>query len=100
VPPAGAPPGGPPPRARQVRRQGKANARLGAAEVARHCPLQRDARAILSTAIAKLGLSARAYDRVLKLARTCADLAGVTDIRGSDMAEAVTYRSLDRPLEH
>jgi len=62
---------------------------LSAAEVARHCPLERDSRAILKAAIAKLGLSARAYDRILKLARTCAGLAGAEQIRYTDTAEAV-----------
>jgi magnesium chelatase family protein len=85
-------------RARQLQRQGKVNARLSAAEVTRHCPLQRDSRAILKAAIAKLGLSARAYDRILKLARTCADLAGAEEIRCTDMAEAVKLRALDRPV--
>jgi magnesium chelatase family protein len=85
-------------RARQILRQGKPNARLSAAEVAKHCPLQRDSRAILSAAVAKLGLSARAYDRVLKLARTGADLAGAMEIRSNDMAEAVTLRALDRAI--
>jgi magnesium chelatase family protein len=85
-------------RARQLQRQGKLNARLSAAEVARHCPLKRDSRAILKAAIAKLGLSARAYDRILKLARTCADLAGAEQIRYTDTAEAVKLRALDRPI--
>jgi magnesium chelatase family protein len=85
-------------RARQLQRQGKVNARLSAAEVTRHCRLQRDSRAILKAAIAKLGLSARAYDRILKLARTCADLAGAEEIRCADTAEAVKLRALDRPV--
>ena len=85
-------------RARQLQRQGKLNARLSAAEVRRYCPLQRDSRAILKAAIAKLGLSARAYDRILKLARTCADLGGAEEIRYNDMAEAVKLRALDRPV--
>jgi magnesium chelatase family protein len=85
-------------RARQLQRQAKVNARLSAAEVGRYCPLQRESRAILKAAIAKLGLSARAYDRILKLARTCADLAGAEEIRYTDMAEAVKLRALDRPI--
>jgi len=85
-------------RTRQLQRQGKVNAHLSASEVSRHCPLQRDSRAILGAAIAKLGLSARAYDRVLKLARTCADLSGAAEIRRVDMAEAVKLRALDRPI--
>ncbi len=83
----------------QIVRQGKANARLTPAEVARHCALRRESRVVLRAAISKLGLSARAYDRVLKLARTCADLAGAADIRSVDMAEAVKLRVLDRVIE-
>jgi len=84
-------------RSLQLRRQGKLNSRLTPAEVARHCELARDSRALLSTAIARLGLSARAYHRVLKVARTCADLRGDTDTRMMDVAEAVKLRALDRP---
>ena len=63
-------------RALQLQRQGKLNARLTPSEVARFCTLGRDPRTLLATAIARLGLSARAYHRVLKVARTCADLDG------------------------
>jgi magnesium chelatase family protein len=84
-------------RSLQLRRQGKLNARLTPTEVARYCELARDSRALLSTAIARLGLSARAYHRVLKVARTCADLRGDADIRMMDVAEAVKLRALDRP---
>ena len=51
---------------------------------------------LLATAIARLGLSARAYHRVLKMARTCADLAAAPEIRRIDVAEAVNLRALDR----
>jgi magnesium chelatase family protein len=84
-------------RALQLERQGRLNARLLPAEVARYCALAKDSRALLSTAIARLGLSARAYHRVLKVARTCADLRGDADIRTMDVAEAVKLRALDRP---
>jgi magnesium chelatase family protein len=84
-------------RAVQLERQGKLNARLTPSEVAKICRLARDSRALLATAIARLGLSARAFHRVLKLARTCADLAGAADIRVIDVAEAVKLRALDRP---
>src|SRR5882757_2417109 len=83
----------------QTRRQGRLNARLMPAEVAHYCGLARDSRALLSTAIASLGLSARAYHRVLKVARTCADLRGDADIRMTDVAEAVKLRALDRPAD-
>jgi magnesium chelatase family protein len=84
-------------RTLQLMRQGKLNARLTPTEVARHCALARESRALLGTAIARLGLSARAYHRVLKVARTCADLRGDADIRTMDVAEAVKLRALDRP---
>jgi magnesium chelatase family protein len=84
-------------RVLQLKRQGKLNARLTPGEVARHCELSRDSRALLGIAIARLGLSARAYHRVLKVARTCADLRGDADIRVMDTAEAVKLRALDRP---
>lgn len=81
----------------QWQRQGKLNARLTTAELARFCGLAKDSRALLAAAIERLGLSARAYHRVLKVARTCADLAGEKDIRLIDVAEAVKLRTLDRP---
>jgi magnesium chelatase family protein len=80
----------------QMRRQGKLNAWLVPAEVTRICKLERESRALLSAAISRLGLSARGFHRVLKVARTCADLAGSADIRRSDLSEAVTLRALDR----
>lgn len=83
-------------RDRQMLRQGKLNSRLAPAEVAIFCALGRDSRLLLSTAVARLGLSARAFQRVLKLARTCADLAGETAIRRIDVSEAVSLRTLDR----
>ena len=80
----------------QMNRQGKLNSRLAPTEVARICRLGADSRALLGTAIARLGLSTRAYHRVLKLARTCADLAGEPHIRKVDVSEAVKLRALDR----
>jgi magnesium chelatase family protein len=84
-------------RTLQLRRQGRLNARLTPTEMARFCGLANDSRALLASAMARLGLSARAYHRVLKVARTCADLAGAPDIRVRDVAEAVKLRALDRP---
>jgi len=83
-------------RSLQLRRQQKLNSRLTPSEVARICRLGADSRTLLATAIARLGLSARAYHRVLKMARTCADLAAAPDIRRIDVAEAVNLRALDR----
>jgi len=84
-------------RSVQLQRQGKLNARLTPDEVTRFCGLAKQPRALLATAITRLGLSARAYHRVLKVARTCADLSHAPDIRIIDVAEAVKLRALDRP---
>jgi magnesium chelatase family protein len=83
-------------RSLQLKRQGKLNARLTPAEVAALCALDKESRALLGSAMARLGLSARAYHRVLKIARTCADLNGAPEIRSIDVAEAVKLRALDR----
>lgn len=84
-------------RSLQLERQGVLNARLDPAQLARLCRLDRESRALIGAAIARLGLSARAYHRVLKLSRTCADLAAQPQIRRADVAEAVGLRALDRP---
>jgi magnesium chelatase family protein len=83
-------------RQMQMQRQGKYNARLTPQEVTRFCGLQRESRVLLSTAVSRLGLSARACHRVQKLARTCADLAGEANVRSIDVAEAVQLRALDK----
>ena len=80
----------------QMQRQAKLNARLTPSEVTALCGLSRESRVLLGTAISRLGLSARACHRVLKLARTCADLAGEPQIRRTDVAEAVQLRALDK----
>ncbi|MGP8228561.1 MAG: YifB family Mg chelatase-like AAA ATPase [Steroidobacteraceae bacterium] len=83
-------------RRAQMQRQGKLNSRLTSSEAAGICRLDRESRALVGTAIARLGLSARAYHRVLKLARSCADLAAAPHIRRIDVSEAVNLRALDR----
>jgi magnesium chelatase family protein len=83
-------------RERQRARQGKANARLAPRELDRHCPLEPPARALLETALQRLSLSARAFHRVLKVARTIADLAHADTLGAAHVAEAVRYRELDR----
>jgi magnesium chelatase family protein len=64
--------------------------------VRQHGTLDAAGERLLETAIARLGLSARAHDRVLKVARTIADLDGASQIQTKHLAEAVQYRSLDR----
>ncbi len=72
------------------------NADLNARMTRKYCSLPAEAEELLKSAIRKLGYTARAYDRVKKLSRTIADLAGRDDIRVEDVAEAITLRSLDR----
>ena len=73
-----------------------ANAHMTPRDLRRFCRVNAQADALLKTAIARLRLSARAYHRILKIARTIADLVGAADIEVSHMSEAVQYRSLDR----
>ncbi|MBN1667920.1 MAG: magnesium chelatase, partial [Anaerolineales bacterium] len=68
------------------------NADMGPAEVRQHCELDASGRALMKTAMAQLQLSARAYHRVLKLARSIADLAGAAQISPAHLAEALQYR--------
>ena len=80
----------------QIQRQGKNNSSLGTREIDRWCRPQTAAEGLLRQAISRLNLSARAYHRVLKLARTIADLAGSEAIAVGHVAEAIQYRKLDR----
>ena len=79
-------------RARQMQRQGKPNAALGTQEIEQFCRLDAAGEGLLKQAIAHLNLSARAYHRVLKLARSVADLAGSDAITTAHLAEAIQYR--------
>jgi len=72
------------------------NAMMPSQMVKEVCQINDAGRALLKTAMERLGLSARAYDRILKVSRTIADLAGTDDIRIEHLAEAIQYRSLDR----
>jgi magnesium chelatase family protein len=72
------------------------NAHMTARDVRRYCRVTEPAEVLLRQALAKLGLSARAYSRVLKLARTIADLADAEEIAPAHVSEAIQYRSLDR----
>ncbi len=76
------------------------NARMSNRHIKQHCRLDDASRTLLESAINKLGLSARAYNRILKIARTVADLAGESDIKVAHVSEAVQYRSLDRGRLH
>ncbi len=67
-------------------------------EIETFCHLDGAGEELLKMAITKLGLSARAYDRILKVGRTIADLAGSADIRPEHVSETIQYRSLDRNL--
>jgi magnesium chelatase family protein len=91
-------------RERQVERIGRlgrgvatpVNAALGPEEIRRHATPDAAGQRLLDTAFERLGLSARALDRILKVARTIADLAGSEEVRAPHVAEAIQYRSLDR----
>jgi len=74
------------------------NARMSGRQIKTHCRIGADSRKLLQTAIDRLGLSARAYNRILKIARTIADLAGEPLIGTDHISEAIQYRSLDRGM--
>jgi magnesium chelatase family protein len=76
-------------------RQAKPNALLGTREIDRHCATDREGDQLLRHALARLLLSARAYHRVLRVARTIADLAEQSSIAAEHVAEAIQYRRLD-----
>ena len=75
-----------------------ANAQMGTREIRRYCAVEEKGESLLEVAINKLGLSARAYSRILKVSRTIADLEGSENIQPSHISEAIQYRSLDRRL--
>jgi magnesium chelatase family protein len=89
-------------RARQIQQERfsgeevHCNAQMSANRVREICHVSESGVLLLKTAMEKLGLSARAYDRILKVSRTIADLEASTDIRMEHLAEAIHYRSLDR----
>ena len=72
------------------------NAQMSSPMAREICIINQEGKDLLKTAMEKLQLSARAYDRILKVARTCADLSGSSDIKLNHLAEAIQYRSLDR----
>ncbi|MEO8616390.1 MAG: YifB family Mg chelatase-like AAA ATPase, partial [Luteolibacter sp.] len=74
------------------------NSAMGSRQVRQHCQLNAESNGYLEHAMEEMNFSARAHDRILKVARTLADLAGAIDIRPNDILEAIQYRSLDRKL--
>lgn len=82
----------------QLSRQGKVNAQLSSKEIEKFCTLQPADAIFLESALTKLGLSVRAYHRILKVARTIADLNNETQINKTHLAEALGYRAMDRLL--
>ncbi len=74
------------------------NSRMGPREIKKYCRTGPESSRLLETAVDRLGLSARAYTRILKVARTMADLEAEQDISARHIAEAVQYRTLDRPV--
>ena len=91
-------------RARQAQRDRfgpeshRLNSRMTSRQLRRYAALDTDGRALLKSAMDELGLSARAHDRILRVARTIADLDSASDIRSAHLSEAINYRSLDRKL--
>jgi len=74
------------------------NAHMESRDIQSYCPIDDQSKGLLKTAITKLGLSARAYDRIIKVARTIADLEDSGSIQTAHISEAIQYRSLDRNL--
>jgi magnesium chelatase family protein len=72
------------------------NAHMGSKDIRKYCGIDETSGSLLRNAITKLGLSARAYDRILKVSRTIADMEGSADIKAEHVSEAIQYRNLDR----
>ncbi|WP_438863265.1 YifB family Mg chelatase-like AAA ATPase [Neptunicella sp.] len=85
-------------RNKQLHRAGKANAHLSNKELERYCPLLSEDQKFLEIAVEKLGLSIRSYHRIVKVARTIADLDQQDNIQHEHIAQALSYRSFDRLL--
>ena len=76
----------------------RVNSRMSSRQLRKFCLLDEESKGLLKTAMDDLGLSARAHDRILRVARTIADLEGAADIKPGHVVEAISYRSLDRKL--
>jgi magnesium chelatase family protein len=89
-------------RRRQMERFGPlgiyVNAQMQNRHIRKFCAIDRDSAGLLETAVDRLGLSARAYNRILKIARTIADLDGRDTVKAEHIGEAIQYRSLDRAV--
>jgi magnesium chelatase family protein len=81
-----------------TRRKVRCNAQMAAKDLKVHVPLDAEGEELLRMALAELNLSARAYDRILKVARTIADLAGAPKVGAEHLSEAIQYRTLDRQV--
>lgn len=87
-------------RQRQITRQGESNAHLGTSDLKNYCHLTVDDNEFLELAVEKLGLSTRAHHKILKIARTLADMADSEHISHEHLIEALSYRAMDRLLRH
>jgi magnesium chelatase family protein len=74
------------------------NARMAPRQLKQYCKLSQDSQELIRMAMSELNLSARAYDRILKVSRTIADLDGKSDIAPEHVSEAIQYRTFDRTL--
>ncbi len=83
-------------RAAQIKRQGYINARLDGADLEKYVPLSEELTSFLNNAAEKMGMSARGYNRIKRIARTIADLRGAENVELSDLAEAISYRPINR----
>jgi magnesium chelatase family protein len=83
-------------RFRRSRSQIQSNAEMSSRQLRKYCELDPACRKLLEQALDRLALSARAYDRILKVARTIADLAAAERIESPHLSEAINYRALDR----
>jgi magnesium chelatase family protein len=78
------------------RTRGMLNGKMQTTEIQMHCQLEKSAQNLLNTALDKLGISARAYHRILKVSRTIADLEDVSSIQTHHIAQAIQYRKYDK----
>ena len=80
------------------KRKVRCNAQMSAKDLKTFVPLDADSESLLRMALSELNLSARAYDRILKVSRTIADLAGAEKVDATHLSEAIQYRTLDRQV--